>query len=230
MRQDLLLSFLLHFIIVISLVVVTPFKPRLKINPGDVISVHLASMPAGQAQKAEPAVIPKAKAAEEPLAMVPDKKPSEKAKPIEKPKKEKEKAKDKSRKAASEQGTENVPGSEEGLKDVSGNLGPGSRFGGAAIDNASFDYPYWFVQSFAKIERNWTNPIYSSKPLKCVIYFQIIRSGRIAKIEIEESSGIDAFDNACERAVKMSQPLPPLPSEFTDEIIGIHLEFPYTPR
>ncbi len=112
---------------------------------------------------------------------------------------------------------------------MSNNLGVGSPFGGAAVDNASFKYPYWFVQAFSKIERNWSNPVYANQPLSCIIYFQVIRSGRIIKIEIEQSSGIDTFDRACEQAMKLSEPLPPLPDDFTDEIIGIHLEFPYVP-
>ena len=70
----------------------------------------------------------------------------------------------------------------------------------------------------------------ANQPLSCIIYFQVIRSGRIIKTEIEQSSGFDAYDRACERAVKMAEPLPPLPKEFTDEIIGIHLEFPYSPQ
>ncbi|PKK84686.1 MAG: hypothetical protein CVT49_02360 [candidate division Zixibacteria bacterium HGW-Zixibacteria-1] len=234
MKQDLALSFLLHFLAILMLVVLTPFTPKYKIDLNDVINVRLAAMPAAQQQtepeKLEPINIPKPIVADEPVAVVTETKSVTKAKPVEKPKpKPKEKPKDNAYKPKAETGTENKAGAENGQKDVSGNLGVGSKFGGAAIDNASFDYPYWFVQAFSKIERNWTNPVYANKPISCIIYFQVIRSGRIIKTEVEKSSGVDAFDSACERAVKLSQPLPPLPNEFTDEIIGIHLEFPYSP-
>ncbi|RKX28964.1 MAG: hypothetical protein DRP46_07860 [Candidatus Zixiibacteriota bacterium] len=232
MKQDLALSFLLHFTVILTLVILTPFKPQYKLDMGDVINVSLTALPAVQPQPEvmEPVAIPTPVTADEPVAVVTETKSITEAKPVEKPKpKPKEKPKDDSYKPKAETGKENRAGLENGQKDVSENLGAGSRFGGAAIDNASFNYPYWFVQSFSKIERNWTNPVYANEPISCIIYFQVIRSGRIIKIEVERSSGIDAFDSACERAVKLSQPLPPLPNEFTDEIIGIHLEFPYSP-
>ena len=232
MKQDLALSFLLHFAVILTLVILTPFKPQFKIDMGDVINVSLTALPAAQPQPEvmEPVSIPTPVTADEPVAVVTETKSVTEAKPVEKPKpKPKEKKKDDSYKPKAETGKENKAGLENGQKDVSSNLGAGSKFGGAAIDNASFNYPYWFVQSFSKIERNWTNPVYASEPISCIIYFQVIRSGRIIKTEVEKSSGIDAFDSACERAVNLSQPLPPLPNEFTDEIIGIHLEFPYSP-
>jgi TonB family protein len=228
MRQDILLSFLLHFLAIITLVIATPFRPHIRTDLGEVITVSLTALPARvQPRAPEPVAIPQAVAEDEPIAFVPETKSVEKAKPVKKPK---PKEKDDTYRPKAETGAETKPGLAEGLKDVSGNLGAGSKFGGAAIDNAAFDYPYWFVQAFSKIERNWSNPVFANSPLTCIIYFQVIKSGRVLKVEIEESSGIDAFDRACERAVKLSQPLPPLPNEFSDEIIGIHLEFPYVPR
>jgi TonB family protein len=226
MRQDFALSFLLHFTVVIALVFSTPFRSRVSTDLGEVINVHLATMPAfAEPKTMEPVAIPRAIEADEPLAVVPDMKTVKEAKTL---KKEEKKPKDKEYKPQSERGKDQA-GTESGKKDVSGSLGVGSKLGGAAVDNAAFDYSYWFVQSFTKIERNWSNPVFANRTLQCGIYFQVIRSGRIIKVEIEESSGIDAFDRACERAVKLSQPLPPLPNEFTDEILGIHLEFPYAP-
>jgi len=233
MKQDLVLSFLLHFLAILTLVVLTPFKPGIKVDLNDVIKVHMATLPAAQpkAEIIEPVTVPQPVVADDPIAVVTETKSVTEAKPVEKakPKPKPKEKKDDTYKPQAQKGAEDKAGLENGQKDVSENLGAGSKFGGAAIDNASFQYPYWFVQAFGKIERNWTNPVYASKPISCIIYFQVIRSGRIIKTEIEQSSGIDAFDSACERAVKLSQPLPPLPNDFTDEIIGIHLEFPYSP-
>jgi len=229
MRQDLILSFLLHFLVVIAMVVAAPFRPKVKTDIGDVINVSLAAMPSVHAVK--PATIkplPQVVAPDE--IPIPDVTTASQNKPvvIEKPKPKPE-PKDDTYKPQAQKGDEEKSGVPEGQKDVSENLGAGSKFGGAAVDNASFDYPYWFVQAFSKIERNWRNPIFSNKAISCIIYFQVIRSGRIIKSEIEKSSGIDAFDSACERAIYISEPLPPLPNQFTEEIIGIHLEFPYSP-
>lgn len=117
----------------------------------------------------------------------------------------------------------------EGGKDVTGQLGPGSKFGTVSVDNAGFDYPYYFIQTFGKIQQNWANPVAANQPLACIIYFQILRTGTVLAPAIEKSSGIEAYDRACLRAVQASSPLPPLPSDFREDIIGIHLEFPYQP-
>jgi TonB family protein len=226
MRQDLLFSLLLHVVLLAAMVITAPFKPQYKPNLGDIIKVNLASLPPSFSRgAAKPAAIPAATTAEKKVTPLPNK---AKAKPVEKTKPAK--TENIKQKPAIEKDLENIPGTDNGKKDVSENLAPGSVFGSAAIDNSSFDYPYWFVQAFGKIERNWSNPVYANQPLTCIVYFQVIRSGRIIKIEIEQTSGIDTFDRACEQAIKTSEPLPPLPSEFTDEIIGIHLEFPYVPQ
>jgi TonB family protein len=217
---------MIHLIVVLAMVVSVPFKPRVRTDLGDIIRVNLASLP--QSMLMKPAVLPQATVAAKQATPITTQKTADKAKPIEKTK-PKKKA-EKKNKQGTEVAKEDKFGTADGQKDVSDNLGPGSIFGGASIDNANFNYPYWFVQAFNKIERNWRNPVYAQQPLSCIIYFQVIRSGRIMEVQIEKSSGIDTFDRACERAVKMSEPLPQLPSEFVEEIIGIHLEFPYIPR
>jgi TonB family protein len=108
--------------------------------------------------------------------------------------------------------------------------GGGSPFAGARIDNASFNYPYWFTQAFNKILRNWRNPVAADGSIVCVVYFQVIKSGRVIEVEVHESSGLPMFDEACLHAIDRSSPFPPLPRQFRDEIIGITLPFKYEPR
>ncbi len=230
MRFDFILSLVLHVIFIIAMVISAPFKPRVKTDLGEVISVHLASLPAPKEIKPmEPVVIPQAIAMEEDFAVVPSPKTIDKPKKIEEKKKEPIKKDDTYIPKTQEGDKEQAGVTKEGQKDVTQNLGVGSAFSGAAVDNASFDYPYWFVQAFSKIEQNWRNPVFANRPLKCVVYFQVIRSGRILKIEVEQSSGIDAFDRACVQAIEKCGKLPPLPDKFVEEILGIHLEFPYSP-
>ncbi|MFH2035470.1 MAG: TonB family protein [Candidatus Zixiibacteriota bacterium] len=234
MKKDLIYSLILHMSLAIGLVVITPFQPRINTDLGEVINVRLAAMPITQQVESPPAKkveIPQAISAEDELAVLPDPKSiteAKKLKPKETPKPKKKE--DKTYQPKNEKGKEEKAGTTNGQKDVGDEVMSGSRFGSAAVDNASFDYPYWFVQAFSKIEFNWRNPIYSTQSMECVVYFQVIRSGRVIKVEIEKSSGIDAFDGACVRAINLSKPLPPLPAEFVEEIIGIHLTFPYVPQ
>lgn len=142
------------------------------------------------------------------------KKPTESTKPVEKP-------------AGENKNVVAGTGSATGGAQVDSSLtgGEGSPFGGVTIDNASFNYPYWFTQAFAKIRGNMQNPVLYDGKLVCVIYFQVIRSGRVIKLEVAEPSGIKAFDDACVAAIERSKPFPPLPNDFRDEVIGIRIPF-----
>ncbi len=113
--------------------------------------------------------------------------------------------------------------------DVSDQLGPGSKLGSIRVDNASFNDPTYYRRAGNKIERNWVNPVNANQKLSCEIHFLILRTGTIIDPTVTKTSGIDAYDRACMRALQTSTPLPPLPSEFQDDIIGITLEFPYDP-
>jgi len=101
----------------------------------------------------------------------------------------------------------------------------GSPFAGATVDNANFNYPYWFTQTFNKIANNMRNTTNVDNRIFCTIYFQVLKSGRVIELRIEKSSGYPDFDEACLAAVERSAPFPPLPNDFIDEIIGITLPF-----
>jgi TonB family protein len=57
----------------------------------------------------------------------------------------------------------------------------------------------------------------------------VIRSGRVIEARVEQGSGIDLFDQACVASIQRSNPFPPLPANFADEIIGITIPFKYDP-
>ena len=128
------------------------------------------------------------------------------------------------------EGDQSRVGAAEGEIEASSTSG-GSPFAGAYVDNASFNkYPYWYDQAFNKILRSWSNPVVSDGAIVCVVYFQVIKSGRMIESRVEQSSGIPAFDDACLSALKRAAPFPPLPRDFREEIIGITLPFKYEPR
>jgi len=57
------------------------------------------------------------------------------------------------------------------------------------------------------------------------VFFKIYRDGKISIVEIEEKCGIHALDLAAVRAVQSSAPFAPLPTEYEDDYLGIHLIF-----
>ena len=219
MKLELLLSFFLHLLIILVTVISAPFQTA-KHDFGEVIRVSITApseLPSTRPEPLPPIPVPSPVFDELPDIPVSD--PTV-AKPVEIEQKEKPKPKEKKtvRRAQTETASQpeqvEVPGT-----------GSGTPFGGATIDNASFDYPYWFRQAFMKLSQSFRNPVAFDGTLVCTIYFQVIKSGRVVDTRIVESSGIPAFDDACLAAVERSAPFPPLPREFTEEIIGITVPF-----
>lgn len=100
----------------------------------------------------------------------------------------------------------------------------------ATFEDEGFDYPGWTYNGFKKIARAWRNKAYSTEPLICVIYFRVLKSGRVYGAKIQEGSGNPVFDRGCLQAVKKASPLPPLPSDYGHEEVGVSLVFPWRPR
>ncbi|MFQ6007688.1 MAG: energy transducer TonB [Candidatus Zixiibacteriota bacterium] len=219
MTREILMSFLLHLAVVAATLISPPFDIRKGKSYDEVIQVSLTTLPQIAPEKPEPVAIPEF-LPEEPPEIPIDEPSTAKEVPIEKPKKKKE-PKPRPKKTK--------PPSLEGKKkeiDSPVTSSEGSPFHGATIESESaFEYPYWFTQAFNKIAGNWRNPVVYDGTLVCAIYFQVIRSGRVVELRVEKSSGIPAFDKACLLAIERSEPFPPLPREFRDEIIGITVPF-----
>jgi protein TonB len=107
-----------------------------------------------------------------------------------------------------------------------GVAGAGSTFGTSlsAFDSADFNYSYYVSRMLATIGANWFKPTDQtvSPP---VIFFRIARDGTISDVQIERTSGLPFVDRAAQRAVMVSSPLPPLPADFHESSLGVHLRF-----
>ncbi len=106
------------------------------------------------------------------------------------------------------------------------------RFGlGVNIEGAqALGYSYYLVRMLEMINSNWLNP-YAGQSITrtATIMFTVERDGTIRDVVIEKSSSDRAYDLACERAVKVTEKLPPLPAEFTGPRLKLHLEFEQKP-
>jgi TonB family protein len=117
-------------------------------------------------------------------------------------------------------------------------LGSGSGRGlfGSALSSqigfSTFPYTYYLQALLDRISSNWLKSQLSgldTSGLHTTIYFKIYRSGQISDVKIEESSGIKALDLSALRAVYSSAPFPPLPQDYPDDYLGIHLIFEHSP-
>lgn len=235
MARDLVLSVILHVAALTMTVFASPLNNRKPHEFGEVIRVGVISMdqlsPA-PITPAEPepipeAVTPKATKAEpeeiklqEPTTKpaAPIDKPAAKPKP--KPKNDKPKAKTNE---PAQTGDRNQTGTAEGKIEVQAPSGSG--ISGMGVDNASFNYPYWFTQAFNKLGQNFRIPVVIDGTVTCDVYFQVIKSGRVIEKKVVTSSGVPQFDQACLATIDRAEPFPPLPREFLDEIIGLYITF-----
>lgn len=106
----------------------------------------------------------------------------------------------------------------DGLPDIRPQIYTGSGRG--------FTYSYYLNILLNKIGQNWNNP-YREKDviLKSVIYFEVDKNGVISNIRVEEDSGDEIYNETTVRAVALTKKLPPLPQEFSDDYLKVHLEF-----
>ncbi len=100
--------------------------------------------------------------------------------------------------------------------------------GSAVLEGEGLEKSYYVDLFLQKIKEAWRNPVRGGQ-LKATVYFKILKDGKIVEAKIEGSSGVSIFDLSALRAVISCSPLPPLPSNFTQEYLGVHLEFEYSP-
>jgi len=202
-------STLLHVAFFSTLILTN--RSNLKATPQfEVYKVSLAPLP-------QPKILGATEAINEPQKQVEAKKEPEVKKAEEKtPPKEKNKA-TKESVSKSKKNTKKK-GLPDGLPDISPQIYTGSGRG--------FTYSYYLNILLNKIGQNWYNP-YKNKDvtLKSIVYFEVDKNGNITNIRIEEDSGDEVYNESTMRAIALTKRLPPLPQEFANDFLKVHLEF-----
>ncbi len=99
----------------------------------------------------------------------------------------------------------------------------------SGIELKGFPFPSYRALIERKLRSQWAPPgVARRETVRAVARFMILRNGRIADLEIEESSGNPFFDQAVLRAVRLSEPFPPFPSGYNKDsmplVVGFRLE------
>ena len=103
--------------------------------------------------------------------------------------------------------------------------GAGVSFGASVTSfDADFPFAYYVEQLLSLIGANWFKPE-SAEGTSCVVSFRVMRSGQVTDVKVDSSSGVSYYDRAAERAVYAANPLPPLPPDYRNESLGVHLKF-----
>jgi TonB family protein len=136
---------------------------------------------------------------------------------------------DKTAQSGTAEGTEGGTGMGTGLR-IGGGEGPGGPgYGPGGL--ANFPYTYYLNIITDRVSSNWFSSLVDpglSGSFQTVIYFRIEKSGQLSDVKIEQSSGVTPLDLSAVRAVKASAPFPPLPREYEDAYLGIHLIFEHS--
>jgi protein TonB len=196
-----IISALLHvvFIGILLLAGQGSMRPLPKVN---VYKVSIAPLP-------QPKVIPVEEPVTEEKTEIPEKPPEKKA-PPEQTQKPKETPKPK------EPAEKKVV--KKGLPDISPKIYTGSGRG--------FTYSYYLNILLNKINGSWHNPFKGKDiVLRSIVYFEVDKNGRINNVRLEENSGNQVYNESTIRAVTLAKKLPPLPQEFSDDYLKVHLEF-----
>ena len=108
-----------------------------------------------------------------------------------------------------------------------GGLSTGGGLGGGSyLDVRNFCCPEYLGTMIQVIRGNWSAR--QQVAGETMVVFRIQRDGRLTDIEVERSSGYPALDLTAQRALFVTQRLPPLPAAFPDDHLTVHLRFEYT--
>jgi TonB family protein len=100
--------------------------------------------------------------------------------------------------------------------------GPGS---GSTLDVADFCCPDYLNTMIERIQANWNQR--QDVTGEVVVRFTIQRSGELTSVSLERGSGYTILDLAAQRAVLLTKQLPPLPMQFPNPTLTVHLNFQY---
>jgi TolA protein len=108
-----------------------------------------------------------------------------------------------------------------------GTAGPGVKGESVAVttQQQDFKFGYYLNQVRDKISQNWRPPP-DAKDAKARVTFSINRSGWVgdANLDTEHSSGTFGFKQAAIRAIRASNPFPPLPEEFSKQTLEFSVD------
>ena len=94
---------------------------------------------------------------------------------------------------------------------------------GGPMDIAVKEY---YNSIWSLIKSNWVIPEYlKGRGLVVVIGLKVGRDGKVKDLKIEKSSGNKVFDDCAVKAIRASEPFPPLPKEIKGEYLDLGVIF-----
>jgi len=104
----------------------------------------------------------------------------------------------------------------------------GSTQGVGALTLNAADFPFaWYLRQVqSKISKEWDAQ--ARDGVQPQVTFEIRRDGKISGLLVEKSSGNALYDQAALRAITDATPFPPLPDDYKEPFLRVHLGFSYS--
>jgi periplasmic protein TonB len=89
----------------------------------------------------------------------------------------------------------------------------------------------WYVEAVRRrISQNWLQStidpaVRAARQAHCVMTFRIYRDGTVKAMQLTQSSGNLSMDNSAQRALLSSNPMPPLPSDYSGSYVDVTFDF-----
>jgi TonB family protein len=96
---------------------------------------------------------------------------------------------------------------------------------GAYLDVGDFCCPEYVETVLQRIRQNWDPK--QNVTGQVLVKFTIQRDGTLSDVQVERPSGFVALDMGAHRAVAATGRVPPLPAQFTNPTLTVHLRFDY---
>jgi TonB family protein len=98
-------------------------------------------------------------------------------------------------------------------------------------DPLGVDFRPYLLQILQTVRRNWFSVMPDSAKMgrraKVLIQFAIARDGIVTKVVVAGNSGVESLDRAAVASISMSNPFPPLPTEFRGNVVKLQFTFAY---
>jgi len=106
-----------------------------------------------------------------------------------------------------------------------GGVSTGGGGVGPRLDVANFCCPQYLVTMQERVLRNWESRQQSLGTTGVV--FVVQRDGSLTDVTVEKTSGNAQLDFLATRALLLTRQLPPLPAEYPNQTLRVHLTFEY---
>jgi len=118
-----------------------------------------------------------------------------------------------------------APAAENAAAPASAEPQPDAGSGGVSADFPNFPYPWYITQVRAALWNEWSSRMPSSGAASAVVVFRITRAGKLEGLRTEKTAGNKLFDFAALASVDQAGPFPPLPADYKQPTLTVHVEF-----